>query len=540
MSEILWGNFESNENLPKLKQASPEDIQKVWEDIEYSNHLQKVNDVLNVLDYPDNIEEKFRGILNKVNDKTLIDLANQTKEDIKTFILNINEQDTKQTENEELKEQDNESKEFETKVLKIKSIFAPELLNKNPDIAQNFEALELAETPKEKEAILRWVINLLKEPWKLKSIVDNLGWADKNNPKYLEFKNTLISIDPSFKDIFPELENINSKDSLNTNDIVWEIQKESWWLETIDLNSNTPVSKLSLEWSAYSFDEKLDKNALWELFEKNKNKLEDIQNSVTVLKGVYTPFDRLLNQIRSNWWKQDLKETLKNPLSSFPSSTFTNLEKVYKDIWIDSNMQLKESDFLSLKDVKNTNELRVKIENIKTKFEKIKLQILEAKKEVEQEYKLDFKELVKRKEETKEKQVEVLKFMKASWFDLIPKSITDKLITNLQNNSFQIQGLELNVQNIDLKNWHFWEWIHLTNEIWFNSLAKTNLVKFMNKLISWNIDEPLSVKAIANWMSVSNSSDLKNQFREAWIVDWLGWKYSRMVENLKKSSSKVS
>ncbi|WP_321469593.1 hypothetical protein [Halarcobacter sp.] len=77
-------------------------------------------------------------------------------------------------------------------------------------------------------------------------------------------------------------------------------------------------------------------------------------------------------------------------------------------------MQLKESDFLSLKDVKNTDELRVKIENIKTKFEKIKLQILKAKKEVEQEYKLDFKEIVKRKEEAKEKQVEVLKFMKAS------------------------------------------------------------------------------------------------------------------------------
>ena len=69
---------------------------------------------------------------------------------------------------------------------------------------------------------------------------------------------------------------------------------------------------------------------------------------------------------------------------------------------------------MSLKDVKTADELRVKIENIKTKFEKIKLQILKAKKEVEQEYKLDFKELVKRNEKAKEKQVEVLKFMKAS------------------------------------------------------------------------------------------------------------------------------
>ncbi len=540
MSEILWSNFEQNENLPKLKQASPEEIQKVWEDIKYSNHLQKVNDVLNVLDYPDNIEEKFRSILEKEDDKTLIVLVKQSKWDIQSFLLNErNNKTTKVETQEEIKQLEN-NKNFESKVLKLKSIFTPELLNKNPDIAQNFEALELAKTPEEKEAILRRVINLLKEPWKLKSIVDELGWADKNNQKYLEFKESLIWIDSSFENYFNDLENIHSKDELNTNEIVWEIQKESWGLETIDLNSSSPVSKLSLEWSDYSFDEKIDKGALWELFEKNKNKLENIQNSVTILKGVYTPFDGLLNQIRINWWKQNLKETLKNPLSSFPSATFLNLEKVYKDIWIDSNMQLKESDFLSLKDVKNADELRVKIENIKTKFEKIKFEILEAKKDIEQKYKLDFKELVKRSEKAKEKQVEVLKFMKASWFDLIPKSITDKLILNLQSNSFQIQGLDLNVQNIDLKNWHFWESLNIDNETWFNTLAKTNLVKFMNKLISWNIDEPLSVRAIANWISVTNQTDLKNQFRESWIVDWLGWKYNKIVQNLKKSSSKVS
>lgn len=536
MSEIPWGNFESNENIPKLKQATPEEINKVKDDVEYSNKLIKVNNVLNVLDFPDNIEEKFRITLEKQDDNTLLELATKQKDEILSFLKN---ERLSKNQNESLNNIE-KNKSFESKILKLKSIFTPELLNKNPDIAQNFEALDLAKSPEEKEAILRWVINLLKEPWKLKSIVDDLGWADKNNPKYLEFKENLIWIDSSFENYFNELENINSKDSLNTNEIVWEIQKESWWLETIDLNSSSPVSKLSLEWSDYSFDEKIDKNALWELFEKNKNKLENIQNSVTILKGVYTPFDALLNQIRTNWWKQDFKEILKNPLSSFPSATFTNLEKVYEDIWIDSNIQLNESDFLSLKDVKTADELRVKIENIKTKFEKIKLQILKAKKEVEQEYKLDFKELVKRNEKAKEKQVEVLKFMKASWFDLIPKSITDKLILNLQSNSFQIQGLDLNVQNIDLKNWHFGESLNIDNETWFNTLAKTNLVKFMNKLISWNIDEPLSVKAISNWMSVSNSADLKNQFIESWIVDWLGWKYSRVVENLKKSSSKVS
>lgn len=125
--------------------------------------------------------------------------------------------------------------------------------------------------------------------------------------------------------------------------------------------------------------------------------------------------------------------------------------------------------------------------------------------------------------------------MKNSWFDLIPKTITDKIITNLQNNSFQIKGLDLNVQNIDLKNWHFWEWLNFDNEIWFNTMAKRNLIKFMNKLISWDINWPLSVKAISNWSIVTNSAYMKNKFKKSWIMDWLGWKYGRIVKNLKKS-----
>lgn len=56
MTEILWGNIESNENLPKLKRASPDEIQKVWRYWVFKS-LKKVNDVLNVLDFPDNKEK---------------------------------------------------------------------------------------------------------------------------------------------------------------------------------------------------------------------------------------------------------------------------------------------------------------------------------------------------------------------------------------------------------------------------------------------------------------------------------------------------
>lgn len=113
-----------------------------------------------MLDYPDNIEEKFRTILNKQNDKTLTELSNQSKQEIQSFLLN-----NRKTEKFSKKEKQSEKHEvINLHISKIKNTFTPELLNKNPDIAQNFEALDLAKTPQEKEAILRDIINILKEP----------------------------------------------------------------------------------------------------------------------------------------------------------------------------------------------------------------------------------------------------------------------------------------------------------------------------------------------------------------------------------------
>ena len=34
---------------------------------------------------------------------------------------------------------------------------------------------------------------------------------------------------------------------------------------------------------------------------QSKNKIEEVQSSVTTLKGLYSPLDGLLNQIRTNW-----------------------------------------------------------------------------------------------------------------------------------------------------------------------------------------------------------------------------------------------
>ena len=85
MSEKMGQSIESNEVKVRL-QATPEDVENVKKSIEYSNHLTKANDVLKVLDFPDNIEESFRKILLKQDNKKLEELALKSKDEILTFI----------------------------------------------------------------------------------------------------------------------------------------------------------------------------------------------------------------------------------------------------------------------------------------------------------------------------------------------------------------------------------------------------------------------------------------------------------------------
>ncbi|MGJ0372698.1 hypothetical protein NG764_08905 [Aliarcobacter cryaerophilus] len=150
---------------------------KVKDDIEYSNHLIKVHNVMNVLDLPNNQEEAFRESLTKQDNKTLEELSKKSKKDIIIFLteqnkqkievnsknLNLENQKNEQklskiddlrnaqdeaTNKNELLNKQNETKQNqenqklnqkETKlnqdIQKIKSVFTPQILEQNSDIA---------------------------------------------------------------------------------------------------------------------------------------------------------------------------------------------------------------------------------------------------------------------------------------------------------------------------------------------------------------------------------------------------------------------
>lgn len=531
-------NWPRLQDSPEYQKKLTERVKVVEKEQKYAVTLTKANDVLAILDLPDEQDNIIRETLIKIDNQTLDKLSKQSKESIENFLLSLEEEKTSKTEMKEAKKQEEKSERIEAKLSdidiklsKIKSVFTDKILDNNPDIGKKFEALELAKTPKEKDDILNEVLTILKEPWKLESIINNLWWADKNNPKYQEFKNTLVGLDSSFESYFNDLENTSKISS--TDKIIKSIEKESWGTVEIDLKSN--VSKLSLEWSSYCFEKELDKQALSNLEENKNEKIKEFKRSKTSLKGLYKPFDILVNQVEQNKWEQSFQEALRNSLNGFSKNLFEEMDEVYKSIDINQNIQISESDINSLLKSNSIEEFNAKKEAILEKFKKIALQI-EAKEDLtEQEYDSKFKELVMRSKEAKDKELEVLKFLKISGFDLIAKNITDKIFRELKANTFMIHWLELNSKNIDLQNWHFWESVvFANNENWLSIMAKANLVKFMNKMISWNITEPLSVKAIVNWTVTVDPMSLKNEFRKAEIVDGMWWKYSRIIENLRK------
>jgi len=553
----LWEYKESISRPPVPDEA----VAKVKDDIEYSNHLVKVHNVMNVLDLPNNQEEAFRKSLTKQDNKTLEELAKKSKKDIIIFLtiennqkieldsknLNIENQkneeklskiDSKSDEKEIKQNQDiqkNNQKEIKLNqdIQKIKSVFTPQILEKNSEIATEFKNLD--KEWNDKQEILKNILNILKDPKILKSITDQLWWADKNNPQYLEFKNALLWVDTSFETYFKDLEGINSWASINTNEIVKWIKKDSWWMIDIDLNSHMPISKMSLIWSSYSFDEEIDKKALAEVMWKCEKELMEVQNSFAVLKGLYKPFDGLLMSARENWWKPNLKDKLNEAVSGFSKGLFDELDDVYKNMNIKPDIQIKESDIASFENINSADELRLKITNVKDKLEKIKTHIQEVQTWILDKSQTEVKGFLSKNSETKEKQLEVLNFMRSSGFDLIPKEISDKLIREVQGETLNIPWLDLNIKNIDLKMGNFGEdTIHKWE--WLNIHSKTNMVKFMNKLISWDINNPLAVESIANWKTTVDSSSMQNQFLEAGVVDSLWWREWKITENLTKAS----
>lgn len=136
--------------------------------------MTKVNDVLKVLDFPDNQEEAFRKILLKQDDTTLEELATKSKKEILAFLIQTKETETVNIEAEESQKQNIKNERIEQKLSKIKSVFTPKILEQNSDIADKFKELDSEKDDTKKDEILQSILSILKNPKRLEAIVKQL------------------------------------------------------------------------------------------------------------------------------------------------------------------------------------------------------------------------------------------------------------------------------------------------------------------------------------------------------------------------------
>ena len=527
--------------------ATNADIQKTLENDLSSKKLTKVNNVLLILDFPDNQEEVSKNILLEQDNKTLEKLATKSKNEIVTFLIEEKRKEKVKENNTQNETYNEDNKKFQA----IKSILPnwvfddakPEFKNLRSNLSK-FEDLQLwddadinTKINKQKAEILEAIIEELKNPKVLKSVVKDLGWANKNNPRYAEFRNALISIDNSFIAHFDDLEILEIWTAFSLDEVVEWIEWASGGMVDIDLKSSDSVSKMSLIWSNYSFDEEIDKKEIDEIIWDSKEELEDLKNSFATLGEFEKSFSDFRNGLRKVWWKENFKENLKRLIQNFWKEVFTSFNNVYKNVDIDPAMQIKESDISNFA-INDGMYLEPQFKNVFSKIEHHQEEISKNENSIVLKYKSELKELLQRTAENKEKQLETLKFLRASGFDELPKWISNRIIKEVQGNVLTIPWLDLARNNIDLKNGNFWEsWAFSGKENGLNIESKTNLVKLVNKIISWDVNEPLSVEAIANGITVADPRFVKSALMGATIKWRVSWNYGKVVENLKSENN---
>jgi hypothetical protein len=128
--------------------------------------------------------------------------------------------------------------------------------------------------------------------------------------------------------------------------------------------------------------------------------------------------------------------------------------------------------------------------------------------------------------------------LNAIWFDLIPQSITDQFIRELEMNTIKIPGLNLNAKTIDLKEGRFWE--SETEANW--DKWKDNLLKFTEKMIYGEVNPKNS---IFEWMNFKwkmaghiNPLDFYAEIDKQWLRTNSGWNKNTLRDNLRKPVEK--
>lgn len=347
---------------------------------------------------------------------------------------------------------------------------------------------------------------LLENPNELQKLLLAAKKADSINPEsrvFQELTLTLIDIDPSFGDkirVFEE--KYSSSKSLETSYLLSlsgsNIEREgnsllSRWEDNeviaIDMWKKPPAREISLDGEAY--------------FIESNFPLADLHKPELEYQKAYM---ETMPKIRAAWFLKTLavQEHIKDL-----SEHRAGLDEIKSTLKL--CYQIDVSFIENMDDLKpsNLNNLMQQFqETLDMAMEKYKTWLdvaIQANRE-------------KVKEQDKQKR-EILHFVKWIGFDLIDKHITDSLIQEVKSNSFDVQGLNLDPNRLDIANEMFGE----TPSEAGGTKWKQNLIEFYNKMISWNPEEPLSVEAhISMWWKVEDRTQMQYLLKSHWLVNESG------------------
>ncbi len=361
-----------------------------------------------------------------------------------------------------------------------------------------------------KKETLKILAEFKQNPEKLQAVVKDLGWV--NSAKYKEFRESIIAVDSDFASILPDIEVGETLEKLSTREVIDWVEKENWWVVDIELWENPPMYKMRVIWSEYWFSNEIDKSKLAEITSDNKEELNEI----------YDNWFKILKDFKSNFSKQNYD--------------ISKLDNLYSYFDIDSNLQINPSDLQEFREAKTQDEkLKIFSEKIKPKIDTITKIVKQKQQEILKAHNQEIKELLEKQIKAKETQKQTLDFLHKTGFDLIPQNITNELIAEIKSNVIQVKWLNIDPHRLDLKNWIFGNsWLEANS----NQIFKENIIKFLNKLIYWEVNPKDSLLKIESFTSVTwatiNPTELQDILKKQWVKSDMYWDINKMRENLRK------
>ncbi len=567
-SEVAWNNLDIPSSIEQ-----PNDIEVRLNDIEQSyaqfwSGFEEFSSYVSQLD-SDHQEQILSVFEDSGNKKSIIKYFRKewkpfpTSETINFFKQQFFDDYTTEEDQEQTEENQEQTEEIEQW-----DVENQQKIQKYVKIADRLKAFA-------KETSIGTFINLVEklEQWEISAddmdkkltpeLVEDIAkyliqeeWVESE--AYQEFKRTVSSINPSFKNVFANIErrqlNVENYENWKTTKLEDVVSKTSLYNGNIQKDGDFLVSG----------DIKLD---IWEI--PPVRYLQSVESDYALktdmpiwdFSEAVLNYERSMNQIRpeidANKQKYNTYNGVHEKISALDFQNTDNIDVAYQVIlqevpYISDKSGLKSRlESLSDADPISPEEAEQLKEDVLSSINQLIQEVVvsareldEKIKKIEWTYDRELKEkqsiYVEKLKEQDEQTRTTLEFLHNTGFDLLPKSFTDQIITELQSNSLTVEWMNLDPQRINLVEGTFGESkAEEDGDMW-----KRNLIQFMNKMLYGETQPEDTILNEQALLSVNGAqvdpTTFKSLLKETGIMSDVSFNIEVARTNLRSSNLKDS